>query len=79
MQIFDTGAWSFVIGLGFIWAGALIVANVGLPRQLRAGETPQAEPGGARAFQLFWLDQYAWIGLSFCALGVVLAILGGAA
>ena len=39
MALFDTGAWSFVIGLGLVWAGALILANVGLPRQLKTGDT----------------------------------------
>ncbi len=69
MQDFAIQDWLLIIGLGFVWAGAHICANSGLPRQLRSGDTPIAEKGSTRAFQLFWLDQYAYIGLALCLSG----------
>ncbi len=69
MQDFSLHDWLLIIGLGCVWAGAHICANSGLPRQLRSGETPTAEKGSMRAFQLFWLDQYAYIGLTLCLVG----------
>ncbi len=73
MQDFALHDWLLIVGLGCIWAGVHICANSGLPRQLRSGESPTAEKGSARAFQLFWLDQYAYIGLVLCLLGALAA------
>ena len=68
--------WMFLIGAGALWHGWQILWAGGLPRQLRKGETPQAEAGSKMAFQLFWLDQYAWIGVTLSALGVLGMALG---
>ncbi|MDH3641125.1 MAG: hypothetical protein OES38_03460 [Gammaproteobacteria bacterium] len=65
--------WLLVIGLGAIWHGAQIVWVGGLPRQLRRGETPTAEPGSPEAFGLFWIDQYGYIGLVLAVGGALLA------
>ena len=72
--------WLIAIGLGCLWLGAQIVWVAPLPRQFRRllGETdiPQAAKGSPTAFSLFWIDQYGWIGLVLCALGLVLALTG---
>lgn len=68
------------IGVGCIWHGAQIVWVAPTPRQFRK-DKPQVEPGSPEAFQMFWLDQYAWIGISLCSLGGLLAlaaVMGGA-
>ena len=64
--------WLLVIGLGAIWHGAQIVWVGGLPRQLRRGDTPQAPPGTPEAFDLFWIDQYGYIGLSLAVGGALM-------
>ena len=68
--------WMLLFGAGLLWHGWQIVWVGGLPRQLRKGETPQAEPGSQMAFQLFWLDQYAWMGLGLSTLGLIALVLG---
>ena len=65
-----------IAGLGALWLGAQIVWVAGLPRPLRRGEVPSAPKGTPEAFGLFWMDQYAFIGLGLAALGVVLAGFG---
>ncbi|MEM1229321.1 MAG: hypothetical protein AAGI15_02205 [Pseudomonadota bacterium] len=63
-------------GLGALWLGAQIVWVAPWPRQLRRGEIPTAPPGSPEAFLLFWLDQYAWIGITLTAGGLLLTLLG---
>ena len=77
--------WMLIVGLGAAWLGWQIVWVAPLPRQLRrapAGgaseETGRApEDDGKAAFIRFWLDQYAWVGLTLLTLGLA-AVLGGA-
>ena len=64
-----------VIGLGCLWMGWLILANAGLPRQLRRGPQPTAEKGTPEAFGLFWLDQYSWFGVTLSIVGIALPVL----
>ena len=64
-----------VIGLGCLWMGWLILANAGLPRQLRRGPQPTAEKGTPEAFGLFWLDQYSWFGVTLSVVGIALPVL----
>ena len=58
-------------GLGSIWHGAQIVWVAPRPSQFVKNK-PELEPGSARAFQRFWLDQYAWIGFALIAIGIAL-------
>jgi len=69
------GMTLLVTGLGCLWMGWLILANVPLPRQLRRGPVPRAEKGTPEAFGLFWLDQYAWFGITLSATGIILPAL----
>lgn len=68
--------WALPIGLGMLWLGLQIVWVGGLPRQLRRGETPVAEADTPKAFLLFWIDQYGWIGVTLSATGLALAVGG---
>lgn len=72
--------WLIVVGLGCLWLGAQIVWVAPLPRQVRRfrgeSDVPVAPPGSPAAFGLFWIDQYGWIGLVLCAVGLLLAALG---
>ncbi len=68
--------WLLVFGLGSAWLGWQIVWAAPLPRQLRRGDVPRGEPGSAKAFQLFWLDQYGWLGMTLLLGGVLLALAG---
>lgn len=68
--------WGLSIGLGCLWLGLQILWVGGLPWQLRRAERPTAEPGSQRAFLLFWIDQYGWIGVTLSAAGVVFILLG---
>ncbi|MDA0976962.1 MAG: hypothetical protein O3B72_00240 [Proteobacteria bacterium] len=65
-----------IMGLGLGFHGALILWVAGLPRMLRPGESPTAEKGTPRAFMLFWLDQYSFIGLGLLLLGSAMALTG---
>ncbi len=68
--------WLTALGLGMAFHGLLIVWVGGLPRALRSGEVPTAEKGSQMAFQLFWLDQYSFMGLGLAASGIALAAWG---
>jgi hypothetical protein len=72
MTELTTAAWLAIAGLGSIWLGWQILVVAGLPRALRGGDTPTAEAGTPEAFGLFWLDQYAYIGLTLTLAGVAL-------
>ena len=65
--------WLGIAGLGALWLGAQIALVAGLPRALRRGAVPSAEPGSPQAFMLFWLDQYSVIGLTLTIAGIALA------
>ena len=62
-----------IVGLGLLWLGLQIIWVAPLPRQLRSGEVPTAPAGTATAFQLFWIDQYGWIGLVLAVGGTLMA------
>ena len=68
--------WLVIVGCGAFWLGAQIIWVGGLPRMLRSGEVPTAPPGTPGAFQLFWLDQYSFIGLTLAIGGIALAAWG---
>jgi hypothetical protein len=70
----DWSPWLIIIGLGGIWHGLGILVVGGLPRQLRKGPQPTAEKSTPEAFGLFWLDQYAYIGLTLAVGGLALII-----
>jgi len=70
----SAATWLAFLALGCLWLGGQIVWVAPLPRQLRRGETPSAPKGSTAAFGLFWIDQYGWIGLTLCALGVCLFV-----
>jgi len=59
------------VAAGCIWHGAQIVWVAPVPSQF-AKDKPQFEKGSAEAFQMFWLDQYAWIGISLVLIGVLI-------
>ena len=64
--------WLIITGLGALWLGSQIVWVAPLPRQLRRGGVPTAPKGSPQAFNLFWLDQYGYIGLVLVLAGVIL-------
>ena len=68
--------WIVAIGLGAAFQGLLIIWVGGLPNALRPGESPKAEPGSPQAFNIFWMDQYRFIGLALAVAGLGLAIWG---
>ncbi len=66
-------------GLGALWLGSQIVWVARLPRQIRRlweSDVPAAEAGTSRAFGLFWIDQYGWIGVTLCVAGLVAVAAG---
>ncbi len=69
-------SWLFLaIGAGCLWHGLQIVWVAPKPSQF-VKDKPPVEKGSAAAFQRFWLDQYAWIGISLAVLGMLL-VAGG--
>ena len=61
------------LAAGCIWHGLQVVWVAPTPSVFRK-EKPVVEKGTPQAFQLFWLDQYAWIGI-FLVLGGALIVL----
>ena len=68
----DSSLIWLVIGAGCLWHGAQIVWVAPTPSQF-VKEKPELEKGSAAEFQRFWLDQYAWMGISLALFGVALA------
>ena len=65
----------FAIGSGFIWHGVQIIWVAPMPSQLKRDQ-PELEPGSAGAFNRFWIDQYAWIGIGLTVLGLAFVMAG---
>ena len=59
------------VGLGCLWHGLQIVWVAPTPSQFKK-EKIDVQRGSPQAFQIFWLDQYAWIGIVLSVVGVVL-------
>lgn len=59
------------VGAGCIWHGAQIIWVAPVPSLFDSAAT-KPPPDSPQAFQVFWLDQYAWIGIALVGLGVVL-------
>ncbi|MCB1678430.1 MAG: hypothetical protein KDI16_07075 [Halioglobus sp.] len=70
-SVFSVQEWSIIVGFGVLWLGIQIIWVAPVPRQLRRGEVPRAPRGTPEAFGLFWVDQYAWIGIGLTALGLL--------
>jgi hypothetical protein len=63
-----------LVGAGLIWHGAQIIWVAPTPTQFLR-QKPVVEPGSAQAFQVFWLDQYGWIGIVLTLAGVAIIVL----
>ena len=63
------------LGLGLLWHGVQIVWVAPTASQFRS-DLPPVEPGSGAAFNRFWLDQYAWIGMVLSVAGIALVLLG---
>jgi len=64
------------IGAGCIWHGLQIVWVAPTPTQFKK-DKPAVEKGSPQAFMVFWLDQYAWIGISLAVIGVAFLVFAG--
>ncbi len=73
MDQLSTVIW-LAVGAGCIWHGVQIVWVAPWPQSNNGGAKP--EPGSAEAFQVFWLAQYAWIGISLVLVGIAVCLLG---
>ena len=69
--------WLMLLGFGSLWLGVQIAVVSGGPRMFQRDAPPLAEKGTAQRFGQFWIDQYAWIGITLAAVGAALAALGG--
>ena len=69
--------WLIASGLGFLFHGLLILWVGNLPWAFRVGKKPNFEKGSSGAFQIFWLDQYSYIGLVLTLLGLAQIVGGG--
>lgn len=70
----DTLFW-ILVGAGLIWHGGQIIWVAPTPTQFLR-QKPVTEPGTAQAFQVFWLDQYGWIGITLTLCGLVAVVIG---
>ncbi|MBT4160413.1 MAG: hypothetical protein HOE54_03850 [Gammaproteobacteria bacterium] len=68
--------WYMALGLGMAFQGILVIWVGRLPRAMRRGTQQTAEKGSTKAFQLFWLDQYSYIGLSLTIFGLAITAWG---
>ena len=69
--------WLIASGLGFLFHGLLILWVGKLPRAFQAAKKPNFERGSPKAFQIFWLDQYSYIGLTLRIFGLAQVFYGG--
>ncbi len=63
------------IGLGLVWHGSQIVWVAPRPSQFDPNR-PELGAGSPAAFNRFWLDQYAWIGVGLVVVGVACVVAG---
>ena len=64
-------ALCLAVGAGLLWHGVQIVWVAPRPSQFVA-DKPVLKSGSPEAFQRFWLDQYAWMGIGMAAVGLTL-------
>ena len=69
--------WLITLGLGFLFHGLLILWVGKLPWAFRTSRRPIFERGSPEAFQIFWLDQYSYIGLTLSIFGLAQVFYGG--
>ena len=60
---------TLALGAGLMWHGVQIVWVAPKPSQFVKDKAP-VEPGSTEAFQRFWLDQYAWMGVAMALVGI---------
>jgi hypothetical protein len=68
--------WLMLLGCGGIWLGVQIAVVSGGPRLFQRAPPELAPKGTPARFGQFWIDQYAWIGVSLSVGGAVLVALG---
>ena len=68
--------WLMLLGFGSLWLGMQIAVVSGGPRMFQRAAPPLAAKGTPQRFGQFWIDQYAWIGVTLALVGVVLVALG---
>ena len=68
--------WLMLLGFGSLWLGVQIAVVSGGPRMFQRAAPPLADKGTPQRFGQFWIDQYAWIGVTLALVGVVLVALG---
>ena len=66
------------VGLGLVWHGVQIIWVAPIPSQLQRDRAagPSDEQDAATRFQIFWLDQYAWMGICLAVTGCLLIAWG---
>ena len=69
--------WLITLGLGFLFHGLLILWVGKLPWAFRTARKPNFQRGSSEAFQIFWLDQYSYIGLALSIFGLAQVFYGG--
>lgn len=68
--------WLLPVGFGCMWVGVQITVVSGGPRRFQREPAPAAPLGTPQRFQQFWMDQYAWIGITLSVVGALLFIAG---
>ena len=68
--------WLLLLGCGMFWLGVQIAVVSGGPRMLQKDAPPLAAKGTPQRFGQFWIDQYAWMGISLSAGGLALIAMG---
>lgn len=68
--------WLMLLGCGMFWLGSQIAVVSGGPRMFQKAPPPLAAKGTPQRFGQFWIDQYAWMGITLSVAGAGLVAMG---
>lgn len=62
--------WLALLGCGCVWLGLQVAVVSGGPRRFQKAPAPLAPKGTPQRFGQFWIDQYAWGGITLALIGI---------
>lgn len=68
--------WLMLLGCGMFWLGIQIAVVSGGPRMFQKNPPALAAKGTPQRFGQFWIDQYAWMGITLSVVGGALIAMG---